>query len=121
MRTFGYWAGVQGVAVANDMCWGTKETWGYCFSGIPKHSIVRIGAVGGSPRRLADRERFNAGFREMTRRLELEAIVVVGSANYTCFEEARAAGVEVVAFASEAARAFEKKAAHEQGHQRTIQ
>lgn len=120
MRTFGYWAGVQGVAVANDMCWGTKETWGY-RSGIPKYSIVCIGAVGGSPRRLADRERFNAGFREMTRRLELEAIVVVGSANYPCFEEARAAGIEVVAFASGAARAFEKKAAHEQGHQRTIQ
>lgn len=113
MRAFGYWAGVCGIAVANNVRWGTEETWGYCFSGIPKHSIVCIGTVGGSPRKLSDRERFNAGFHEMVRRLEPEVIVVVGSANYPCFKEAHELGIEIVAFESETALAFKKKAAHE--------
>lgn len=113
MRAFGYWAGKQGIAVANNVRWGTEETWGYCFAGIPKRSIVSVGTVGGSPRKLCDRDRFNAGFREMVRLLEPTVIVVVGSANYPCFEEARAAGIGVVAFESETALAFKKKAAHE--------
>lgn len=113
MRTFGYWAGSNGVAVVNNVRWGTEESWRYCFSGIPKRSTVCIGTVGGSPRKLRDRMRFNAGFNEMIRRVEPETILVVGSASYPCFEKARECGIKVVQFDSETARAFKEKACDE--------
>lgn len=113
MRAFGYWAGVQGVNVINNVRWGTKETWRYSFSGIPKHSIICIGTLGGSPRKLADRSRFNLGFEKMLEKLEPSCIVVVGSANYPCFSLARNAGIEIVSFKSETSQRFSKKASHE--------
>ncbi|MDO4484021.1 MAG: DUF4417 domain-containing protein [Clostridia bacterium] len=45
----------------NNVRWGTSESYRYCFVGIPTHSVVAIGTVGGSPRKLEDRERFETG------------------------------------------------------------
>lgn len=110
MRVFGFWLAQHGIAVINNVRWGTRETWRYCFAGIPKHSIIIIciGTVGGSPRKLRDRTRFNAGFDEMIEQLQPSTIVVVGSANYPCFNKARNKGIKVVAFASERSEAFAK-------------
>lgn len=59
MRAFGYWYGtICGHAVINNVLWGTAETYNYCFDGIPKNSVVAIGTVGGSPRKMNDRARF---------------------------------------------------------------
>lgn len=109
MRSFGYWAGKQGIEVINNVRWGTEETWRYCFAGIPKQSIICIGTVGGSPRKLRDRKRFNTGFQEMVNRLEPSVIAIVGSANYPCLEKASEAGIEIISFESETARAFRKE------------
>ncbi|MGI6217876.1 MAG: DUF4417 domain-containing protein [Coriobacteriales bacterium] len=107
MRAFGYWLGMQEIQVVNNVRWGTKETWRYCFSGIPKHSIVSIGTVGGSPRKLCDRSRFETGFLEMLNRLEPRTIIVVGSANYPCFIEATKRNIKVIPYKSQTAVAFE--------------
>lgn len=107
MRAFGFWLGTMGVPVINNVRWGTIETWRYCFSGIPKGSLVSIGTVGGSPRKLCDKSRFETGFDEMISRVEPSAIVVVGSAGYACFEKAAESGVRIVQFPSETATAFE--------------
>ena len=40
------------IAVINNVRWGTFETYDYCFEGISSESVVAIGTVGGSPRRL---------------------------------------------------------------------
>lgn len=45
MRLYGYWLGKQGVAVINNVRWGTEETFSYCFEGIPISSIICIGTV----------------------------------------------------------------------------
>ena len=58
MRAYGYWLGKNGISVINNVRWGTEESYDYCFEGIPHDSIVAIGTVGGSPRRLADQRRF---------------------------------------------------------------
>lgn len=67
MRAFGYWLGINGIPVINNVRWGTPETFNYCFDGIEKNSIIAIGTCGGSPRRLRDRNRFDRGIDELVK------------------------------------------------------
>ena len=76
-RAFGYWYGtICGNPVYNNVRWGTPETYGYCFDGLPKHDVVVIGTVGGSPRKKIDRPRFEQGLNEMVRVLHPHTIIV---------------------------------------------
>lgn len=113
MRLMGYWLGKNGIPVINNVRWGTDETYQYCFDGIPKNSIVCIGTVGGSPRKYADRDRFENGLYEMVRVLQPNTIIVYGSANYECFNKLRAQGINIVAFPSQTSIAFERRKSHE--------
>ena len=107
MRAFGYWYGtICGHAVINNVRWGTPETYGYCFDGIPKNDIVAIGTVGGSPRKLIDRPRFEEGLTEMMRVLSPHTIIVYGSANYKCFKELEKQGVNIISYLSKTNRAY---------------
>lgn len=107
MRAFGYWLGVNGIQVINNVRWGTSETFVYCFDGIPKRSIIAIGTVGGSPRKQIDRSRFEVGLFKMVEELEPHTIIVYGSANYPCFDELRKQGIKIVSFQSCTAAYFE--------------
>lgn len=107
MRLMGYWLGRQGIPVINNVRWGTQETWHYCFEGIPTHSIVAIGTVGGSPRKLIDRKRFENGLLKMVEVLKPHTIIVYGSANYECFEKLREQSITIISFQSKTAKAFE--------------
>ncbi|MCR4606072.1 MAG: DUF4417 domain-containing protein [Eubacterium sp.] len=109
MRAFGFWLGKNGVSVINNVRWGTKETWSYCWDSIPKNSYVCIGTVGGSPRKLADRKRFEDGFYEMIRILQPQVILVYGSSNYPCFDRAREDGIIIKGYPSRTASAFDKR------------
>ena len=113
MRAFGYWLGKNGIAVINNVRWGTEETYRYCFDGIPNDSIVCIGTVGGSPRKLVDRKRFEEGLEELARVRKPHTILVYGSANYKCFDELKAKGIKIVAFPSRTSMAFERRSSHE--------
>ena len=113
MRAFGYWIGKKGIQVINNVRWGTKETYWYCFDGIERNSVVAIGTSGGSPRRIKDRERFNEGFSEMIARLSPKTIIVYGSANYPCFDLARDKGISVRQYPS-ATASYDEVKKHEQ-------
>ena len=76
--------------------------------------MVAIGTVGGSPRRLADRERFVCGLEEMVRILQPKVIIVYGSSNYECFEKLKGCGIIIVSFTGKTAMAFERRKRHEQ-------
>lgn len=107
MRAFGYWYGkICGGSVINNVRWGTPETYGYCFDGIPKNSIVAIGTVGGSPRKLIDRIRFDEGIEEMMSVLSPHTIIVYRSANYKCFKELEERGVVILTYPSRTSKAF---------------
>lgn len=108
MRAFGYWLGKNGIAVINNVRWGTPESWQYCWDGIPKNSIVAIGTVGGSPRKLTDRERFEKGLEELLKVLCPHTIIVYGSARYPCFDRLTEKGIKVVSYPSQTAQAFER-------------
>jgi len=109
MRLYGYWLGTQGVSVINNVRWGTEETFDYCFEGIPTDSIVAIGTVGGGPRKIADRERFERGLSCMVKLLRPHTILVYGSANAECFEKLKDKGIVVVSYPSKTARVFERR------------
>lgn len=99
MRAFGYWYGTMcRKQVINNVRWGTKETYDYCFDGIEENSTVAIGTVGGSPYKLIDRERFEKGLFEMVRKLKPRCIIVYGSASYPCFEKLRKEGILILQF-----------------------
>lgn len=108
MRAFGYWIGKQGLEVINNVRWGTSETYHYCFDGIAKNSVVAIGTVGGSPRKLEDRERFEEGLFEMVKRLNPHTIIIYGSANYQCFNLLRKKGVEIIIYQGQTNAAYER-------------
>ena len=113
MRVFGYWLGRTGIPVINNVRWGTRETYRYCFEGILKDSIVAIGTCGGSPRKLKDRERFENGLDELVRVLRPHTIIVYGSANYPCFDKLKDRGIRIVSFPGQTAQAFERRKSHE--------
>ena len=109
MRAYGYWLGIKGQSVINNVRWGTPETYRYCFDGIPKNSVVAIGTCGGSPRKLADRDRFESGLTEMVRVLSPHTILVYGSANYPCFNLLIKKGITVAAYPSKTSAAFARR------------
>ncbi|MDO5295548.1 MAG: DUF4417 domain-containing protein [bacterium] len=111
MRAFVYWLGTKGIPVINNVRWGTPETYSYCFDGIEQNSIVAIGTVGSSPRKLIDRPRFEAGLKELVRVLKPRTIIVYGSDNYPCFDELRKQDIEIIAFKSHTAQAYERRQA----------
>lgn len=113
MRLYGYWLGRNGIPIINNVRWGTPETFSYCFEGIPVNSIVAIGTVGGGPRKLVDRERFETGLYKMVEALRPHSILVYGSANGECFENLRAQGIRVVSYQSKTATVFEGRKRHE--------
>lgn len=79
MRAFGYWAGMQGLQVINNVRWGTSESYDYCFDGIPENEIVAVSTVG-CIKRTIDRQRFKEGFDVMLQRLHPQVVMIYGSA-----------------------------------------
>lgn len=113
MRLYGYWLGKEEVEVVNNVRWGTEETYDYCFEGIPFNSIVAIGTVGGGPRKLIDRDRFETGLFKMVEVLQPHTILVYGSAKGSCFDKLREQGIQIVSYPSKTAKVFEGRKQHE--------
>lgn len=106
MRLFGYHMGRRGLSVLNNVRWGTDETYSYCFEGLPHNDIVVIGTVGGSPRKIEDRIRFEKGLFKMVESIQPRTILVYGSANYPCFRTLEKQGVTVISYPSKTNAAF---------------
>lgn len=104
MRAFGHWYGTLcKKQVINNVRWGTDEAYNYCFDGIEQNSIIAIGTLGGSPRKLLNRKEYEKGLMEMVKRLKPKCIIVYGSANYPCFEKLKSAGIQILQFDSRTA------------------
>jgi len=113
MRAYGYWSGKQGLEVINNIRWGTQETYHYSFAGVDKNSVVAIGTVGGSPRKIIDRKRFDSGIEEMAKVLKPHTIIVYGSSNYDCFKKLEKEGVKIITFKSATAKYYERRRVNE--------
>ena len=113
MNAFGYWIGSLGIPVIVNARWGWPKTWSYCWDGIRPGDMVAIGTVGSGLKRKINRDQFEQGFDELIRRIHPSVIVVYGSAGHPCFDKARAAGIQIVAFPSETSERFARRCRHE--------
>jgi len=75
-----YWQSL-GIDVIPDVVWGTKESFDFCFDGIPKHSTVAVSTVGVKRDKDWNNETdslFREGYNEMLKRLEPTTILFYG-------------------------------------------
>lgn len=75
-----YWQ-YSGIDVIPDVVWGDRESFNFCFDGIPKHSTVAVSTVGVKKDNNWNNksgDMFKAGYDEMLHRLEPTAILFYG-------------------------------------------
>lgn len=108
MRSFDFWLELEDIVCIHNVRWGTKETWKYCFDGIPKNSVVAIGTVASSLRNSDSKLLFENGFRKMIEVLAPTGIVIYGSQNSVVITEAIQRGINVVSFPSKTSLAFKE-------------
>lgn len=78
-RFIGRYYQKAGIKVIPTISWAEKETFKFCFSGIPKGSIVAISTVG-VKENTAALAIWNDGMQEMIRQIEPQKILVYGGA-----------------------------------------
>ena len=76
-----YWQSL-GIDVIPDVVWGDKDSFDYCFDGIPKGGTVAVSTVG--VRRDAkwnnkEGDLFKAGYDEMMNRLKPKTVILYGT------------------------------------------
>ena len=76
-RQIGAFYQSRGIKVIPTMSWAEKETFEFCFQGIPKGSIVSVSTIGVKEQKTA-LEIWNAGMHEMIKRIEPSTILVYG-------------------------------------------
>ena len=75
-----YWQ-YHGIDVIPDVVWGDKDSYDYCFDGIPKGGTVAVSSVGvknDDEWNNKDGDLFLAGYNEMIKRLEPKTILYYG-------------------------------------------
>ena len=75
-----YWQ-MLGLDVIPDVVWGDKDSFDYCFMGIPKGGTVAVSSVGvknDDNWNNKDGDLFKAGFDEMVKRLKPKTILYYG-------------------------------------------
>lgn len=76
-RWIGRYYQEQGVTVIPNVAWSGKESYDFCFDGIPKNSVVATSSIG-MTRRNDYKEIFADGWKEMIKRLEPKTILLYG-------------------------------------------
>ena len=75
-----YWQSL-GIDVIPDVVWGTKDSFDFCFDGIPKHSVLAVSTVGVKKDKDWNNDTaslFKDGYNEMLKRLEPTAVLFYG-------------------------------------------
>ena len=104
-------AAAHSVPAVVNARWGGSETWQYTIDELPGRSMLAVGTVASGLKRLENRPVFEAGLRRILETKHPTCLVVVGSASYPVFEEAREQGVLVVQFDGETCAVHKARAA----------
>lgn len=86
--------------VINNVRWNTRESYSYCFDGLPVNSILAIGTVASNLSNSYNMIIFEEGLFELIHRLSPHTLLVYGSSNYECFNKLRSQGINIVTFPS---------------------
>lgn len=109
-REIGAWLQRNGIPVIPCMRWGKKETYSFAFDGVEAGGTIAVGTAGGM-REKETRKVFESGFGPMLDAVAPRRIVVYGSRSSHVFNEAERAGIEIVQFDTETAKAFMSRSA----------
>ncbi|AKF14167.1 hypothetical protein SEA_LUCHADOR_1 [Mycobacterium phage Luchador] len=71
-----YWQS-EGIEVIPTACWGTPDTFEFCFDGIPANSTVAISSTGIRASKV-DQELFRYGIRELLDRTQPQLLLAYG-------------------------------------------
>lgn len=77
-----YWQ-VNGIQVIPSVLWGDRDSFEYCFDGLPQNSIVSVSSVG-TQKSTFSQELFRDGYREMMDRLHPSQILFYGKVPDFC-------------------------------------
>lgn len=83
----------QGLTVIPTVSWGDKDSFAFCFLGIPRRSLVAISTVGVKLEQPMAYSLFMAGFEEMLAQLQPTAVLCYGRIPAACQQQ-----VEVVTY-----------------------
>lgn len=75
-----YWQS-QGAEVITTACWGTSDTFDFCFDGIPSGAHVAISSMGIKSSEI-DRALFRDGVRELIRRTQPKLLLAYGQLRF---------------------------------------
>lgn len=78
-RQIGAYYQSKGLTVIPTISWAEKETFEFCFRGIPKGSVVSVSTIGVKEKKTA-LEIWREGMKEMIKRIEPSAILIYGGA-----------------------------------------
>lgn len=109
MRAFGYYLTTLGFKVINNVRWGTKETYNYCFDGIPKNSIICIGTVASGIKKLVNRSDFEKGLKKAIETLKPKIIILYGSSKYDIFNKPYLKKIKIISFKSQTNNYFKER------------
>ena len=107
MRAFGYACYKEGIEVINNVR-GSINDIDFCFKGLPQNDILFIGTVGSSIQYVDNRSDFEEWLSELVIKLYPHTIIVLGSANYSCFDNLKKQGIQVIQFDGETAKKYKK-------------
>lgn len=74
----------QGLTVIPTVSWGTEESYPFCFTGIPRRSVVAVSVVGVDLRQPLAHHLFVSGYQEMVRQLEPVQLLSYGPLPASC-------------------------------------
>ena len=74
-RWVGAYLQSQGITVIPTVCWGTPQSYWFCFDGLETSSIVAVSTVGVR----TEKELFMHGYQEMIKRVNPEAVICYGN------------------------------------------
>ena len=71
-----YWQISYNMIIVPTVWWGFEDSYDWCFTGLPKHSIVAVNTVG-LTKNPEMKKMFHAGYNEMLKRLEPSQVLVM--------------------------------------------
>jgi hypothetical protein len=94
-RTIEHGAIYRNIPVIPNVRWGSKETWSYCFDGLPGNEMLCIGTVGSGLKNIECRHLFNEGIQELIDQKHPTNLLIIGSDKYEIFNTVRKRGISV--------------------------
>lgn len=83
-RELSFWYSKQGINVIPNVRWGMRETFSWCFDGLPRGSTVAVSTLG-CVKDMVSRKLFVDGFWSMLEKIEPKLVIVYGSKSEKLF------------------------------------